>query len=45
MLLELTGISVRYGAVRALDEVSLGVAQGEIAALMGPQAGRASPRC
>ncbi len=36
MLLELTGISVRYGAVRALDEVSLGVAQGEIAALMGP---------
>ncbi len=35
-LLELTGISVRYGAVRALDEVSLGVDRGEIAALMGP---------
>ena len=36
MLLELTGISVRYGAVRALDEVCLGVDRGEIAALMGP---------
>ena len=36
MLLELTGISVRYGAVRALDQVSLGVERGEIAALMGP---------
>ena len=36
MLLEMTGISVHYGAVRALDEVCLGVDRGEIAALMGP---------
>ena len=36
MLLELVDISVRYGQVRALTEVSLGVGRGEIVAVMGP---------
>lgn len=36
MLLELVGISVHYGQVRALTEVSLGVSEGEIVAVMGP---------
>ncbi len=36
MLLELVDISVRYGQVRALTKVSLGVSKGEIAAVMGP---------
>jgi branched-chain amino acid transport system ATP-binding protein len=36
MLLELVEISVRYGQVRALTEVSLGVGKGEIVAVMGP---------
>ncbi len=36
MLLELVGISVHYGQVRALTEVSLGVREGEIVAVMGP---------
>ena len=36
MLLELVDISVRYGQVRALTEVSLGVGEGEIVAVMGP---------
>ena len=36
MLLELVGISVRYGQVRALTDVSLGVGMGEIVAVMGP---------
>ncbi len=35
-ILELSGISVHYGAVVALDEVSLGVSQGEVVAVMGP---------
>ena len=35
-LLELTGISVRYGVVNALDEVSLGIRSGEVVAVMGP---------
>ena len=35
-LLELTGISVHYGAVVALDDVSLGVRRGEVVAVMGP---------
>ena len=35
-LLELTDVSVRYGVVAALSEVSLGVAQGETVAVMGP---------
>ena len=35
-LLELTDVSVRYGVVTALSEVSLGVAQGETVAVMGP---------
>ncbi len=34
--LELVDISVRYGAVRALDEVSLGIQKGEVVAVMGP---------
>ena len=36
MILELIEISVRYGQVRALTEVSLGVGEGEIVAVMGP---------
>ena len=36
MLLELVGTSVRYGQVRALTDVSLGVGMGEIVAVMGP---------
>ena len=36
MLLEIVDISVRYGAVRALEGVSLGVRRGELVAVMGP---------
>ena len=36
MLLEMVSISVRYGAVRALTEISLGVNKGEVVAVMGP---------
>ncbi len=36
MLLEMVDISVRYGAVRALNEISLGVHKGEVVAVMGP---------
>lgn len=36
MLLELRDIAVAYGAVRALDGVSLGVRPGEVVAVMGP---------
>ena len=36
MLLELKDISVRYGAVSAIEEVSLGVSKGEVVAVMGP---------
>jgi branched-chain amino acid transport system ATP-binding protein len=35
MLLELAEIEVRYGAIRALQGVSLGVAEGELVALIG----------
>jgi len=35
-LLELTNISVEYGAVRALDDVSMEVYAGEVIAVMGP---------
>ena len=42
-LLELTGIGVEYGAVRALDDVSMAVHAGEVVAVMGPTA-PASPR-
>ena len=35
-LLELVDLSVHYGAVVALDEVSLGVEMGEVVAVMGP---------
>ena len=35
-LLELAGVSVRYGAVSALEDVSLGVRKGEMVAVMGP---------
>ena len=35
-LLELTGISVEYGAVRALDDISMQIHAGEIVAVMGP---------
>ena len=35
-LLELVDLSVRYEAVVALDEVSLGVERGEVVAVMGP---------
>ncbi len=36
MLLKLSDVSVHYGAVVALDEVSLGVRGGEVVAVMGP---------
>ncbi len=36
MLLELLNISVQYGAVTALTDVSLGVRKGEVVAVMGP---------
>ena len=36
MLLEMVDISVRYGQVRALTDISLGVRTGEIVAVMGP---------
>ena len=36
MFLEMVDISVRYGAVRALTEISLGVNKGEVVAVMGP---------
>ena len=36
MFLELVDISVHYGAVTALDAVSLGVQKGEVVAVMGP---------
>ena len=35
-LLELTNIAVEYGAVRALDDVSMDVYAGEVVAVMGP---------
>ena len=35
-LLELTSIAVEYGAVRALDDVSMEVHTGEVVAVMGP---------
>ncbi len=35
-LLELAGVSVNYGAVAALDGLSMGVRKGEVVALMGP---------
>jgi branched-chain amino acid transport system ATP-binding protein len=35
MLLELAGVEVRYGAIRALQGVSLGVDEGELVALIG----------
>ena len=36
MILRLANISVHYGAVVALDSVSLGVRKGEVVAVMGP---------
>ena len=36
ILLELVDLSVRYGQVRALTDVSLGVGKGEVVAVMGP---------
>ena len=35
-LLELVDVSVRYGAVSALEDVSLGVDEGDVVAVMGP---------
>ena len=35
-LLELVDISVEYGAVRALDDVSMSIRKGEVVAVMGP---------
>ncbi len=35
-LLELTNIAVEYGAVRALDDISMSIHAGEVVAVMGP---------
>jgi len=35
-LLEVRGLSVRYGPVRALEEVSLALGEGEVVAVLGP---------
>jgi branched-chain amino acid transport system ATP-binding protein len=35
-LLEVEGISVRFGAVQALESVSLSIGRGEVAAIIGP---------
>jgi branched-chain amino acid transport system ATP-binding protein len=35
MLLELTDVEVRYGSIRALQGISLGVGEGELVALIG----------
>ena len=35
-ILELVNVSVHFGAVVALDDISMGVRQGEMAAVMGP---------
>ncbi len=35
MLLEIDGLSIRYGAVRALEQVSISVEEGEVVALIG----------
>jgi len=36
ILLQLDNVSVHYGGVKALDDVSIGIDEGEIVALMGP---------
>src|SRR5437588_10509843 len=36
VLLDLKGITVRFGGIKALDEVSLDVAAGEVLGLIGP---------
>ena len=36
MLLEVRDLTVHYGAVKALDNISLGVMEGEIVAMIGP---------
>ncbi|MCY4625132.1 MAG: ABC transporter ATP-binding protein [Chloroflexi bacterium] len=35
-MLEMAGVSVRYGAVAALEHASLGIRKGEVVAVMGP---------
>lgn len=43
MLLDVNGLSVRYGAVRALDDAGFNVDDGEIVAMIGPNgAGKSS---
>ncbi len=43
-LLEVQGVTKRFGGLNALDALSFEVAEGEIVSIIGPERRRASPR-